>query len=347
MATVKFPPTSGFYELDCYVAQLLGQAGIPAFIWGEKVLHVYLQKRYEGFFRGWVVPDEAIAKAVQVLDDEGFPPCKDGNECAVFAPDQKFPVPDHHYHDYYHSTKSRRSWEGGVILYQKSRLFSEFPEPPVGCPRPGDPYYTFLASGRQFQKASDEPQNGQPENQYPVKLPVPARYLEAMCLLKIRDIEGYATISSWNSAKTGFVDYMRDEEHIMYYVKDLKRWHDKKDKESMREDPGFQSTWDRLKTRRDKELDAALRKIENRTHTLKPDDLKEPWLEWMKLCVDRKYAQSQNDPDGNTCELRIYWDMRESGTLPKPDPKPREILMRTLPVEKRLRVARLIDDPVD
>ncbi|PYI10781.1 hypothetical protein BO78DRAFT_393756 [Aspergillus sclerotiicarbonarius CBS 121057] len=113
-----------------------------------------------------------------------------------------------------------------------------------------------------MQYASKEPRADQPANQYPVKMAVPARYLEAMCLLKIRDVEGYDTYRTWDMAIACFVDYMSDEEHIMYQVKETERLRRALEKK-WREDPScrLRPTWDKWKPQRERAIQAVLQKI--------------------------------------------------------------------------------------
>jgi hypothetical protein len=83
----------------------------------------------------------------------------------------------------------------GLFLYRKSRLFWSFPDPPVGAPPQNDPYYILTSDKRIAEQDLAEGRTS--DKDYPVKMPLPARYLEAMMLLQLRDLGGERVCDHW------------------------------------------------------------------------------------------------------------------------------------------------------
>ncbi|KAI9367011.1 hypothetical protein BJX61DRAFT_547910 [Aspergillus egyptiacus] len=189
-----FPAKLGA-ALDARVARVLDEAGVPNFTWGDCYLLI-IGARFTPGFSGWVVPDELIDKAKEALDKDGFPGCFQGEQCHYYWKNLALPFPDCHYHtDLEYPEKPQRHANGtspshGVLLYKQSRLFWEFPRPPLGAPAPYDQYYMLTSDPRiKNWPDSDSNSNGRgrhPEGRYPVKMAVPARYAEAMVLSHIR-----------------------------------------------------------------------------------------------------------------------------------------------------------------
>ncbi|PLB53542.1 hypothetical protein P170DRAFT_463197 [Aspergillus steynii IBT 23096] len=197
MAEVKFP-TDDCPELESYVARLLDEAGVPNFIWGEAIISI-LGVPTQITSSSWAIPDSLIDTAAKVLDDAKFPPCTQGREhCRVFNSMSTHPYPDYHWHTDHRYPTEPPTFTTGVFLYRKSRLFWTFPEPPIGRPPPGDRFYMLTSDPRirRLNPISRGPQSADPAV-YPVKMPTPARYTEAMLLLTLRDLVGTHALMHW------------------------------------------------------------------------------------------------------------------------------------------------------
>ncbi|KAL3474351.1 hypothetical protein BJX99DRAFT_231674 [Aspergillus californicus] len=137
-------------------------------------------------FNGFVIPDDLIENAAKVLDEAKLPPCKLGAECQVFWEGRDYPYPDYHWHVDLQYTEKLHHMTCGVFVYRKTRLFWKYPDPTVGRPAPDDPYY-MLTSDARIQNVDETCRGRSRGNLYPVKMLIPARYLEAIILLKLRD----------------------------------------------------------------------------------------------------------------------------------------------------------------
>ncbi|KAL4794486.1 hypothetical protein BDV19DRAFT_390091 [Aspergillus venezuelensis] len=133
--------------------------------------------------------DDSIEKAAKLLNDAKLLPC----------------TQDYHWHtDLFYPERPPHTTYG-VFLYRKSRLFWTFPVPPIGRPKQDDPYYMLTSDKRittmEYSRcrASDK--------DYPVKIPIPARYMEAMKLLELRDLDAQDTILHWDLE----IDYLAEQ----------------------------------------------------------------------------------------------------------------------------------------
>ncbi|PYH38392.1 uncharacterized protein BO87DRAFT_455923 [Aspergillus neoniger CBS 115656] len=205
-------------ELRRYVAWLLREAEVPAFLWGPEITRIYGSKN-KFRYHLWAVKDEEMEKAVQVLDKAGFPPCQNGLRCTVFDPQYtKLPSPDHHYHtDHNYEQDSVTS---GVYLYRKSRLFPSLPDPPLHDLEPNDRYY-MLNSDERFPHWNIGASERSSEQKYPVIVPTPARYLEAICLLAVRYMEGQHSSIFWNAEKYRMMNLLGDRFVDVLQLSDL------------------------------------------------------------------------------------------------------------------------------
>ncbi|KAL3451988.1 hypothetical protein BJX65DRAFT_303702 [Aspergillus insuetus] len=180
--------------MNSFVAKVLDDAGIPNFIWAEPFLSV-IGILTAVPFNAFVVADNLIEKSAEALNAARFPQCTQGHgACTVLWPKRDHPYPDYHWHTDLRYPVTAPKMTRGVFLYRKSRLFWKFPDRTLQIPTPNDPYY-MLTSHRHIKHVRRGPHTGpaSPED-YPVKMPVPARYLEAMMLLELRDTgEGMIT----------------------------------------------------------------------------------------------------------------------------------------------------------
>ncbi|KAL4908889.1 hypothetical protein BDW74DRAFT_74251 [Aspergillus multicolor] len=215
---VEFPSKIN-NRLEAYVTRLLEEVDIPSFIWGEPYLSI-LGSTTGFLFSGYVIPDEHIDRAAEVLEKAKFPPCTLGNKCTHFWELCTHPYPDFHWHTdlrYFELPEGPKDpndfifFSGGVHLFRKSRLFWEFPDPPLGVPPEDDPYYMLTSDPRINQRYPCHVRGRQPKGYYPVKMPVPARYFEAMVLLRMRDVRARWLDGCW------FVNtlYLLDSDHVL------------------------------------------------------------------------------------------------------------------------------------
>lgn len=176
----------------------------------------------------------------------------------------------------------------GIFLYRKSRLFWTFPDPPIGRPATDDRYY-MLTSDPRIQ-INDLARGRQSDLLYPVKMPVPARYLEAMYLLKLRDCEGSILYSHWCIE----VDYMMD--------------------------------W-----------------VMPREVNLLLEDIDEPFREWTRLSIDKKYQEQQGGYSViHKFGLQLYAEMARNKQLPLMDDLRMDDL---IPLEEQMQEYNIPFDP--
>ncbi|KAL3469510.1 hypothetical protein BJX99DRAFT_265124 [Aspergillus californicus] len=200
---LTFPIPRIDVPFEAAIAQLLDEAGVPNFIWGEPYLS-YIGTSTGHCYSAWVVPDNCIDKAAVTLRNAGFPPCIKGSKCIHFIWDATHPWPDRHFHtDHVYPEIPERATdhvpEGnrGVHLFKKSRLFPSFKDPVLGTPAPDDRYYMTTADPRIKAHPRYGIRRRQADDHYPVRMPVPARYFEALLLLRLRDALGHWTEIHW------------------------------------------------------------------------------------------------------------------------------------------------------
>ncbi|BCS02308.1 uncharacterized protein AKAW2_60572A [Aspergillus luchuensis] len=209
-------------ELRRYVAWLLRESEVPAFLWGPEVTRIY-GSNTDFEYSMWAVKDEAMKKAVQVLNEAGLRPCKKGRRCAKH---RSLPFPDQHYHKVLKHFNTHVSH--GVYLYRKSRFFPHFPDPPLVDPKPDDRYYMLSSDKRlpdwsyscvQVQRMS--------KDGYPVIIPTPARYLEAVCLQSVRHYEVQDGSYFWNEERCAMIHILEDRFTDTLKLDDLDEpWHE-------------------------------------------------------------------------------------------------------------------------
>ncbi|RDH37401.1 hypothetical protein BDQ94DRAFT_166595 [Aspergillus welwitschiae] len=209
-------------DLRRYLAWLLREAKVPAFPWGPEVTRIYGSEA-DLRYSIWAVKDEAMEKAVQVLNEAGLPPCKNGRRCAVNDPEYtSLPFPDHHYHTDLNYRQTHVT--NGVYLYRKSRFFPLYPDPPLDDPKPDDRYY-MLSSDKRLPDWSYPCVQRMSEDEYPVIIPTPARYLEAVCLQSIRHYEGQHGSDFWKEEESDMMEILGDRFIDILQLNDLdKPW---------------------------------------------------------------------------------------------------------------------------
>ncbi|KAL3250937.1 hypothetical protein ABHI18_010938 [Aspergillus niger] len=168
---IRFP-LEGNTRIEGEVSSVLDKANIPNFIWGQGV-HLMMGIKDKWDTPGWVVPDNLVQLAAHVLSCSFHT----GKPYSEREPgERKTPTPGEYCFEY------------GVFkvqeihLHKKSSRCPSFPDPPLGKPGKNDQYY-LLTSDRRLPvehvlKVRDMP----PENSWPVKMPVPARYVESLVM---------------------------------------------------------------------------------------------------------------------------------------------------------------------
>ncbi|RDW81249.1 uncharacterized protein DSM5745_04806 [Aspergillus mulundensis] len=196
---VEFPSRIN-NRLESYVTRLLEEVGIPSFIWGEPYLSIL------GSTTGALV-SLPLPRLIYSLQ----------SRASLMAKLCTHPYPDYHWHTdlkYFELPKKPGDlifFSGGVHLFRKSRLFWEFPDPPLGAPPKDDPYYMLTSDPRINERYPCHVRGRQPEGYYPVKMPVPARYFEAMVLLRMRDVRARWLDGCWSVN----ILYLLDSDHIL------------------------------------------------------------------------------------------------------------------------------------
>ncbi|PYI11271.1 hypothetical protein BO78DRAFT_413748 [Aspergillus sclerotiicarbonarius CBS 121057] len=163
-------------QIESEVTQLLDNAGIHNCIWGEGILLMLgVSLTLEKFT--WVIPDDEIDKANKALRYWTYErlmksehPGKPYGECLG---------------DYIYRCSSNDRRE--VHLIRQSRLCWTFPRPPIWSPKPDDKFYMLT---REMQRLSEglTLRDYSLRESYPVRMPKPARFLEALVLLRVRDL---------------------------------------------------------------------------------------------------------------------------------------------------------------
>jgi hypothetical protein len=204
----------------CKVSRFLEAHGIPNVLWGELVMNTFLipvmpdvsppislrhhklqldelttrQQLQQGIY--FVIPDEHIDKARDLLVEAGFPPCQLGEYCGFDWPKSSHGIPYAHFNivdrgplNYYKPElygPNPREWYT-LELYKKSEMLWGAPEIPLGPPAPSDPDYWTITDERLPEVNRGFHQGRVVDADYPVKIPSPARYAEMLTLLYFRD----------------------------------------------------------------------------------------------------------------------------------------------------------------
>ncbi|GKZ28981.1 hypothetical protein AbraIFM66950_002228 [Aspergillus brasiliensis] len=167
----KFP-LEGNTRIEGEVSEALDKAYIPNFIWGQGV-HLMMGIEDNWDTPSWVVPDHLIDYAARVLSHVFKP----GTPYSEREPSQrKTPTPGEYCFDY------------GVFgvqeihLHKKSSRCPSFPDPPLDIPSKNDQYYMLTKDRRLPMEHVGKVRDVPPGYSYPVKMPVPARYVESLVM---------------------------------------------------------------------------------------------------------------------------------------------------------------------
>ncbi|RAL08863.1 uncharacterized protein BO97DRAFT_459758 [Aspergillus homomorphus CBS 101889] len=188
-----------------FTARTLDEAGIAYCLIGESVLEFYGLQNRLGIFTGFLVPMSNWRPTWAALAEAGYRPCHDVYCDAHFSYPRhvsniSVPLSNCHFHYIpaqaedaediaargFTMTRQQRPWERVVSFFVKSDRHGYFPNPPAGRPRPpfvvGDippprrswDFYMLSTDARLPERSRHFPHH------YPIKMPTPHRYLEAI-----------------------------------------------------------------------------------------------------------------------------------------------------------------------
>ncbi|GFF36989.1 hypothetical protein IFM51744_03311 [Aspergillus udagawae] len=83
-------------ELVCSISRLLNAHGIPCLLWGDLVFNLYGVPLQVSDF-SFVIPDELIDEARNILEAAKFPVCHLGQTCPAIQPNRPAPPPYAHF----------------------------------------------------------------------------------------------------------------------------------------------------------------------------------------------------------------------------------------------------------
>ncbi|RHZ61820.1 uncharacterized protein CDV56_108170 [Aspergillus thermomutatus] len=185
MSDFKFNGQKPDADLIASIVKLLDAHGIPNVMWGAYALIRYGAPLVIEDFT-FVIPDQHIDRAREVLLAANFPPCPKGDDCPLIQPNIDLPHPYAHFDldDY----GPPRHWHCSRLeLHKKSRLLWTLPDIPLGAPAPDDPNYMLVTDDR-LEEYDPRMHIGRvPYTHYPVKIPTLVRYAESLAYLYLRD----------------------------------------------------------------------------------------------------------------------------------------------------------------
>ncbi|GIJ85081.1 hypothetical protein Asppvi_003936 [Aspergillus pseudoviridinutans] len=193
MSDFKFKGQKVDKDLVASIAKLLDANGIPNVMWGPYVLACYGVPLVLDDF-AFVIPDQHIDRARDVLLAANFPLCPQGDDCHLLQPICTLP---HSYAHFIlkdeaqpprgHNGQTGFSHPFRLELHKKSQLLWTLPDIPLGAPAPDDPNY-MLVTGDRTDVYDTRMQSGRvPYTHYPVKMPTLPRYAESLAYGYLRN----------------------------------------------------------------------------------------------------------------------------------------------------------------
>ncbi|GIC90281.1 uncharacterized protein Aud_006715 [Aspergillus udagawae] len=186
MSDFKFNGQKVNVDLVASIAKLLDANGIPNVMWGPYVLACYGAPLVLYDF-AFVIPDQHIDRAREVLLAANFPPCPQGDDCHLIQPICSLP------HSYAHfilddkgqpprgHNRQTGFWHPFRLeLHKKSQLLWALPDIPLGAPAPDDPNYMLVNDDRLPDYNPIFKAGRAPYTHYPVKMPTLPRYAESL-----------------------------------------------------------------------------------------------------------------------------------------------------------------------
>ncbi|KAF7137075.1 hypothetical protein CNMCM5793_006963 [Aspergillus hiratsukae] len=210
-------------DLIASIAKLLDTNGIPNVMWGPFVLACYGAPLVLQEF-SFVIPDQHIDRAREVLLAANFVPCQD--ECRLVQPVCNLPHPYAHFIlDDKDQPRVVRDdmpplgiWHSFRLeLHKKSRLLWTLPDIPLGAPAPDDPNYMLVTDDRLEEYDPKLHLGRVPYTHYPVKMPTLPRYAESLAYGYLREQTPGAPEGEGNNRRAGF--WFREMTYIGLYCK--------------------------------------------------------------------------------------------------------------------------------
>jgi hypothetical protein len=186
-------------ELVCSISCLLSAHAIPNILWGDLVFNLYgvpLQvsvstcsnyslpylTNLQDF--SFVIPDDLIDEARNVLETAKLPLCQLGQTCPAIQPNRPAPTPYAHFN--IKRKGDPRKWFR-VELHRKSDLLWTAPDIPACTPEADDPHYMLANDARLPEYSPRELLGRMHLADCPVMIPTPNQYAEALAMLYYRD----------------------------------------------------------------------------------------------------------------------------------------------------------------
>ncbi|GFN10332.1 MaoC like domain family protein [Aspergillus tubingensis] len=179
---------SGRFKRGSQIAKLLDHAKIPYVACGDLMDgHYEIEHLATSISICFVVPDDRLDAAIRALRVAGLSenPCTAGWSGCCWAnlptdvDDYAFPWPAKHFHHY---LNSRLCYPVGLL--RKSQWLWLMPDLPLEFPEPNDPNF-ILSTDRRLPYWD---MDGYGNSFYPIKLLTPARWIESLFSLHIRDL---------------------------------------------------------------------------------------------------------------------------------------------------------------
>ncbi|OJZ84014.1 hypothetical protein ASPFODRAFT_35462 [Aspergillus luchuensis CBS 106.47] len=194
----RFPPPKHLggrqLEFGSQIAKLFDYAKIPYVACGDLMnLHYHEDGSATASDICFVVPDDRLDASIRALRVAGLSedPCTAGYAgcCWAKIPDHyypyPFPWPAKHFHRYImEGFYEKKTACYSVGLLRKSQWLWLMPDLPLEFPEPNDPNF-ILSTDRRLP---DWDMNGIGNSFYPIKLLTPARWIESLFSLHIRDL---------------------------------------------------------------------------------------------------------------------------------------------------------------
>ncbi|GAQ37890.1 uncharacterized protein AtWU_02954 [Aspergillus tubingensis] len=195
-------PTHIDYKLENIIAEALDNGGVPNVFCGHGLLSVYglVQEQKSST---WVIPNFYIAEADSLLQDAGFHSCH-RSYCEGYRPNKRPFAPAYHYHV---QPRVNRPYNHVVLLYKMGDLFIDLAPVPTRLPPLDDPDYMLVDDPR-LPDYNDEAGNGRWQSIRSIKIPKPARFIDAVVLLMVREWPQDPTSSIWYGYLSELLDHI-------------------------------------------------------------------------------------------------------------------------------------------